>query len=390
MRISIKKLLLVSFLIVILLPAYFSNSVINLLNNILSLLVVVTLAKNKYRPNLYIIVVVLYYADLIIMTTINGNLTPNIFVYNVKIVAMIAFIHFMYRKNQYSTIKIVTTIVVLFVLIDFITIVIWPNGLYVTTTDYSEWNSAKVPNWLLGNKNNRIVWELLAISLAKISYDTGILRKISLYFIMLISVLAILLTRSGTSIVAVTILCCSIIFQKILPVGKNSKKFFLIGYCVLLGLIMFGNIGFLAPFVEGVLGKDLTFTGRASTWNMVTAYIIQKPIFGWGNIGSSQAMQMISKASAVNAHSQWLQVLLQGGVVELVIFVLLIMLSAKYFDKVCNESKLFYFGGLLSLLLVMIFEVKMGNLVLMFLFFMMEGSKKESETVLIRAREERT
>lgn len=389
MRISVRQLLLTVFLTVMLLPTYFSNPAVSFLNNVLFLAAVAALVKNKYKPNQYIIAVGLFYADLIIMTAVYGHLTPNILVYNTKIIVLMAFIHFMYKKNQHSTLKIVTGIIVLFVLVDFATIIIWPKGLYITTTVYSQWNSENISNWLLGNKNNRIIWELSAISLTKISCDRGILKKRSLRFIMLIAVLAIVFTKSSTSIVAVTVLCGAVLFQKAVPLGRNSMKVFLIGYCVLTGLVMFGNAGFLAPIVEGMLGKDITFTGRAGTWRIVIAYILQKPVFGWGYVGSEQAMKMISKAAAVNAHSQWLQALLQGGAVEFFILAFLIASAAKYFGKVCSESRLFYLGGLFSLLLVMIFEVVMGNLVLIFLFFMMESSKRESESLTAGAEEEK-
>jgi len=164
-----------------------------------------------------------------------------------------------------------------------------------------------------------------------------------------------------------------VILKKYQPqnININWKVFFAL-YAGIAALVLVGNVGFLSPIIYQLFGKDVTFTGRASTWVTVIKYIKEKPFFGWGIITSDQAIQMISKASAVNAHSQWLQVLFQGGIVGLLIFVTIISECFKKLNFAQKETQFFLFGLLFSLLLVMIFEVEMGFTVLLILFLCCE------------------
>lgn len=73
--------------------------------------------------------------------------------------------------------------------------------------------------------------------------------------------------------------------------------------------ILMGSITFLQPIITGVLGKDLTFSGRVTAWMNASVYIFQKPISGWGQMTAESAKKMLGSAALVNAHNQWLQIL---------------------------------------------------------------------------------
>lgn len=377
MRVSVKNLLLALYLLIILVPVHYSNSIIKMCNNLLALIVLVFLVKHKYRPNSYTLLVGLFYVDLILMTLVNGNITPNIVVYNIKLVVFVACVHYMYQKKPFDTMRIVFNIIFIYVLVDFITIVLFPDGLYTTVTEYSQWNSVLVPNWFLGNKNNRVEWSIIAICLAQLNYAYNQIRKRTLYLVMIVCLCAVILTKSSTSMVAVAFLCAVVLFYKKINV-KIGWKIWLSVYALFLTLVMAGNVGFLAPIVEGLLGKELTFTGRSNTWMIVLGYIYQKPISGWGYITSDRAVQMISKSAAVNAHSQWLQILLQGGVIQFLLFVAIIYLYVKRVNDLKNQSVFFYMGSLFTVFLVMTFEVIMGYHALLFFLFMIEGIHHEN------------
>lgn len=373
MRISIKKCFLIAYLIIMLLPAHFSNAFIGACNNIFSLLAMIMLFQHKYRPNKFVRIVTYYYLFLLMMTLISGTMTINIAIYNIKYIVFIACIHMLYQMNPSSTLKTLFNVIFLFVFVDLMTILLYPNGLYTTVTEYSQWSSASVANWFFGNKNNRITWELLMICLATICNSCGYIKKTLYCCTVLSCVVAVFMTKSSTSIVAIVIAVIAVILKKYQPqnININWKIFFAL-YAGIAALVLVGNVGFLSPIIYQLFGKDVTFTGRASTWVTVIKYIKEKPFFGWGIITSDQAIQMISKASAVNAHSQWLQVLLQGGIVGLLIFVAIIFECFKKLNYAKKETQFFLFGLLFSLLLVMIFEVEMGFTVLLILFLCCE------------------
>lgn len=68
----------------------------------------------------------------------------------------------------------------------------------------------------------------------------------------------------------------------------NSYGILVIYGCITV-LILLGSTSLLKPFVEGVLHKDMTFTGRSIAWERVLLLIASKPVFGWGVVDGETA-----------------------------------------------------------------------------------------------------
>jgi O-antigen ligase len=49
--------------------------------------------------------------------------------------------------------------------------------------------------------------------------------------------------------------------------------------------------------------------------------IMQKPLFGWGNISTSNMANILNHQSFVNSHNQWLDILVQTGIVGFIVFI---------------------------------------------------------------------
>lgn len=57
-------------------------------------------------------------------------------------------------------------VVGVYIILDFISIVLYPDGLYQSVTVWNEWTSTSAAQWILGNKNNRCYWYFIAIILS--------------------------------------------------------------------------------------------------------------------------------------------------------------------------------------------------------------------------------
>lgn len=93
-------------------------------------------------------------------------------------------------------------------------------------------------------------------------------------------------------------------------------------------LAFLSGLAFLAialPVVLGALGEDMTFNGRTTLWGFLWQAISERPFLGWGYRGfwngpEAEQMRVVLGWPAHGAHNVWLQALLWGGLVGLVLW----------------------------------------------------------------------
>jgi O-antigen ligase len=76
-------------------------------------------------------------------------------------------------------------------------------------------------------------------------------------------------------------------------------------------------------FIEGVLHKGLSFTGRTDIWDKAIAMILESPFLGYG-IAQSGKVYRLSKHKYYHAHNAFLEVMVEGGVFALIAFLLML------------------------------------------------------------------
>lgn len=83
-------------------------------------------------------------------------------------------------------------------------------------------------------------------------------------------------------------------------------------------------------FIENVLKKDATLTGRLGIWQNVLQLFYEKPMFGYGLMDNAQTVYCDDYWGMVHAQSAYLQTLYEGGVLTLLaVAALLIYTSVK-------------------------------------------------------------
>lgn len=141
----------------------------------------------------------------------------------------------------------------------------------------------------------------------------------------------------------------------------NSYAILVIYGCITV-LILLGSTSLLKPFVEGVLHKDMTFTGRSTAWERVLLLIASKPVFGWGVIDSETATRLLKSIAFVNPHNQLLNCLWQGGIILVFILSLIMTTTAFNIAKTPNRPERTGIQFVwIGLLIDMIFEVLLGT-----------------------------
>lgn len=110
------------------------------------------------------------------------------------------------------------------------------------------------------------------------------------------------------------------------------------------------NVGteIFSGFIEGVLHKSITFTGRNLLWQEALQLINNNPYIGYGRVSTNYISIWGGKYSS---HNIILELLLQGGIVALIPFLVIIFKAIKMLNKYRNSD----LGNMLFMALFLMF-----------------------------------
>ena len=348
-------------------PTYFSNAGIKLLSNVMMAIAALFLLRRKYKPNKFIVLTSIYLLYLMIMTYINRTNAADIhlIISYCKIFLFLGVFDYMLKNNQANAVNIMFYILLLFVSLDFFSIILFPNGLYHTSLTWNEWSTSQEAQWIYGNKNNRIYWYIMLLMTAWERYVLNGKSKIWPTLISIGTIIAMMIVKSSTAttvaIVVGTGILISIYKKKEIRFSINS--YLLVGICTVVTiLVLAGSTGFLKIVVEGIFHKDMTFSNRSQVWQQVILLIAQKPFWGWGIVDDKAATGLLGSLTYVNAHNQFLNCLWQGGIVLICILGGIILCTARNINAIASDRyKLVFESVLVGLMIDMMFEVIMGT-----------------------------
>lgn len=317
-------------------PDYLSNPFIQLIANVTLILNLTYLFYRKYKPSKLAMMFLLYQVYVIGISFINGTDMANIHlvVSAMKLLAVVALLDFAYTNNYKSVLKCMTVVLMIYVFWDAITVILYPDGLYKSEVIWNEWTTTYDTQWLYGNKNNRIMYYLLLLFLIEnIREFTNSLAITVIEFVTaVISCAVAVLTDANTSLIVLITALCGIYSNHC----KNDQllmrinaKLATVLYCIIEVLIILGVATFLGPLVEGLFGKNLTFSNRTFAWQAAALLIVQKPLFGWGVLGNEETSALLGNLAYVNTHNQIIDTLLEGGVVLLFILIFIFIINIK-------------------------------------------------------------
>ena len=367
LKIKISTLFMIIYCFVMFVPTYFSNAGIKLLSNVMMAIAALFLLRRKYKPNKFIVLTSIYLLYLMIMTYINRTNAADIhlIISYCKIFLFLGVFDYILKNNQANAVNIMFYILLLFVSLDFFSIILFPNGLYHTSLTWNEWSTSQEAQWIYGNKNNRIYWYIMLLMTAWERYVLNGKSKIWPTLISIGTIIAMMIVKSSTAttvaIVVGTGILISIYKKKEIRFSINS--YLLVGICTVVTiLVLAGSTGFLKIVVEGIFHKDMTFSNRSQVWQQVILLIAQKPFWGWGIVDDKAATGLLGSLTYVNAHNQFLNCLWQGGIVLICILGGIILCTARNINAIASDRyKLVFESVLVGLMIDMMFEVIMGT-----------------------------
>lgn len=364
LKVSKNYLLLMTVFLIVLMPPYLGdNTIMRLLENLAILAAILYMIRKKYRPSGFVLCVTAYFLIFLFLTVVaQERFSLHLIISNLKVAVVVALVECAWRQNSNRIIGILGFVLALYCLMDFATIVLYPKGLYTQVTVWNEWSSSETANWLLGNKNNRLCWYLGYVLFTACQYirNNSFMNRWKLYLSFIVSIAAMFLINSNTSQVAMILLTAGLMYGLTSRrVKQNIKtKVIIVAYVILNLLIIGGDVAGLTPILQKLFNKSASFNGRTTIWSNVILMIAQKPLFGWGNITTSDMANILNHQSFVNSHNQWLDILVQTGIVGFIIFISFFWIAIRSIDQIKDRNNRLIMQTVLVVLLIeLLFEV---------------------------------
>jgi len=275
--------------------------------------------KSLYKST---VLLLLGYFMILVSTVIHKRSINDALTVLVSPVGMILLFDYGAKKGKDFFISVIKTILVFSVIVNFVSILLYPNGMY--------YNAGYTANWVLGYKNAHVRYIVPAIALCVIESEkrSGYIRLRD-YLLMLIGMVSCILAHSSTGIVGITV------FSLLVIADNNRNRFIkrfvrfllhpvsiIVMTIALYYVILWGDTTFLGGIIQKYLGRDLTFTGRTFIWKRCFEYISASPITGVGYINSSDFFRLINVGIGSHPHNYLIGILFYGGIASFGFFLM--------------------------------------------------------------------
>lgn len=304
---------------------------------------VLELVKRK-KANPIILLVALYYLVLCISTLINDGDLKQILIRSANFVVICILIDLLANHDLRRLIVSLTLLFEIYVYINFVIILIFPNGLY--TSEYFR------QNYFLGYKNQMINIILPAMCLSILNYyqtkpapDKQWLPWLRTCMLIFISTLSAVLVHSGASTLMTAAMLLFWFLQGFLSAKVfNFRNYLILNILFFFVIVIFRMQDLFAFIIEDVLHKDLTLTGRTVIWDRTYELIAQKPILGYGVQFYEERQALyhietgwISKVAGMHAHDRFLETVYRGGFILLLDYLAILLATNHYLMKFRNS-----------------------------------------------------
>lgn len=304
----------------------------------------------KIHVSKFMISVCAYYVYMVFVCFLknvdkNEAITNFIYIFGMLLIMEVFLKHF--SVFIYSFEYIVGFLVIL----NFAMVFLFPDGMYMNAR-------GDEGNWLFGYYNAHLFTVLpwLVVFFICSLRKNGKL-KWSTILVGMICLIGIFVAGSKTSSIALLAFLVAIVIS--LKVGKISLPgiavVIVISMIISYLIVILQIQTYFADFIQNVLHRDLTFTGRTVIWNAALKAFFDSPIFGNGMLVYIPAS---SDWTTTQAHNAFLNILANGGIIGLVLFVLMFAIVAqKMFRMEKYPYKEVIYSGMIAYGIVFITEM---------------------------------
>lgn len=304
---------------------YLNNPLYNVLFvycSFLDAIFIIYLWVNKYLHNhrinkasFYFYIMAVY--NIVLTVVLHGDVRRSIgvWVYSVPTI-MLADIC---EHDMDRLLKTILVYLEALIVVDFVLILLFPKGMYYG--DYLRYGKM----WILGYKSSLQCYVLPAIGIALL-YAAYSKRYINVLILLGVSHVVCIFESNGMLLMGLLLIDVVIVI-KLYQSNKISRKVLVFAWMGIIAsnvIIVFFTDMFLANeavqyVMYSFLRKNATLSMRTSNWKSVLPAIRENLIWGHGYTWASTRQILYGRETA-HAHNLFLELLYEGGLVELFVF----------------------------------------------------------------------
>lgn len=300
----------------------------------IGVLYISSLFRNKKKISTPVLFATVYSAIIFISTVLNNGEIVSCLVEGLSLIALFMLSDSICQKSVSRFLRIIYPIFYTFVVINFITMLIYPNGMYMYVMDGAyHWVSNF--NWFLGLENAMIIYLLPTLVYTYIIYLQNN-SKWNFFNCLLISAICIYIPIVRWK--AATMVCFALFFivvilsiWRLIPDLFNARTYVILNIFFFVGLVLTGMKGGIVEGIvtyvaETILHKSDTLNVRMNIWGVVLNLIKEHPILGYGY----EATRIVTDKMKYNSpHNQYLWIIYRGGLVQFTVFAWFLWKTAK-------------------------------------------------------------
>lgn len=238
------------------------------------------------------------------------------------------------------------------VLVNFLLLCLFPYGLCTGGSYFYVYHFLGIDNF----QAPQLIPYMFLVALRS-SMRTGDLDWFA-YGMIGVSAVSLLLVWSATGLMGLAVALVFLLFfyQRRFQTLFNFVTAQCVGFGLFFSVVLFRLQNLFAFFIEGVLHKGLSFTGRTEIWDRAITMILNSPFLGYG-LGRQGKVYRLRKGKYYHAHNVFLEVLVEGGVFSLIAYVLLLLCAGNQLMRYRKHPyACLLSGGLMACALMTVME----------------------------------
>ncbi len=241
--------------------------------------------------------------------------------------------------------------------------IVFKDGIYQTFT------ANTVSKYYLFGAKNQMVAPVITGMFFLIEYAYNVRGKITRNTILLCSIhfIELLWGGSGTGLLMFAIVVIFVILKQLLKKYLKIEHGLSAVFVFAVGIVLLRIQNIFSYLIEDIMHKSLTLSNRTFIWDAAISLVKSNFLLGYG-VGESLSgdvfLDMGYMSETIFAHDMFLDYLVMGGILSLVIFIMILLETQKYYREtrfVSKYGKTFIWIGILVYLFASIVEIYTGN-----------------------------
>ena len=302
---------------------------------IIGILLLLIMAKSGFKFDKYVISMFLLQMWILLSTMFNrASITSGGKIF-VRTLVVCFILYVIVKIDRNSTYEALISLFHIYITINTITLFLFPNAMYLNTR-------GQAVCWFLGEDNYAFSYYLLANILALIYLVENNTILLAVYSFVN-SYLFAWKNDIATGKITIIVLSVLVLLGIIDKVRRTLNMFIItIVNIVVFYFLVINRFYERISAIIGLLGRNMTLSGRTIIWERVIDYITKKPVVGHGVYSAAMFDGTLNMNGLASAHNYYLMLAFDGGIIAIILF--LYVLWILYMVSVDNPNdKISYF-----------------------------------------------